>query len=170
VAVARDAIGRALGRPTGPPPSPSWLKQKGASFVTLNLDGDLRGCIGSLEAHRPLGQDVRENAVAAAFHDPRFRPLSATEFERVQVEVSVLSAPEPVSFTSRTDALEQLRPGIDGVILRSGWHRATFLPQVWDQLPTPEEFVTHLMAKAGLPPDHWQDVEIQRYKVEAFHE
>jgi len=148
-----------------------WLSEKGASFVTLRIGGDLRGCIGSLVAYQPLKDDVRQNARAAAFEDPRFYPLSVREFEQVHIEVSVLSAPEPMPFSSREDALAKLRPGVDGVILSAGRHRATFLPQVWDELPDKEEFISHLLMKAGLPPTFWDDsVRIERYTVTAFEE
>ena len=148
-----------------------WLSEKGASFVTLRIGGNLRGCIGSLVAYQPLKDDVRQNARAAAFEDPRFYPLSVKEFEQVHIEVSVLSAPETMSFSSREEALEKLRPGVDGVILSAGRRRATFLPQVWDELPDREEFITHLLMKAGLPPTFWDDsVRIERYTVTAFEE
>ena len=148
-----------------------WLSEKGASFVTLRLGGDLRGCIGSLVAYQPLKDDVRQNARAAAFEDPRFYPLSVREFEQVRIEVSVLSTPEPMAFSSRDEALEKLRPGVDGVILTAGRRRATFLPQVWDELPDKEEFISHLLMKAGLPPTYWDDsVRIERYTVTAFEE
>ena len=150
---------------------PAWLREPGASFVTLTISGQLRGCIGSLVAHRPLGQDAASNAQAAAFSDPRFPRLRSAELERVAVEVSVLDEPVPMRFTSRADALGQLRPGIDGVILAEGGHRATFLPQVWDELPDPEEFIGHLMRKAGLPATYWSDtVRLERYGVTAYHE
>jgi len=150
---------------------PEWLREPGASFVTLTLDGRLRGCIGSLVAHRPLGQDVASNAQAAAFADPRFRPLRAADVDLVRVEVSVLGPSEPIVFTDRADALRQLRPGVDGVILDAGWHRATFLPQVWDELPDPDEFLRHLLAKADLPPDRWDaTIRLARYGVTAFAE
>ena len=150
---------------------PAWLREPGASFVTLTISGQLRGCIGSLVAHRPIGQDVASNAQAAALADPRFPRLRAAELERVAVEVSILDAPMPMSFTSRADALGQLRPRIDGVILAERGHRATFLPQVWDELPDPEVFLGHLLRKAGLPATYWSDtVRLERYGVTAFHE
>ena len=173
--LARAAIADELREP-GPPASPrpvepEWLSQPGASFVTLTIGGTLRGCIGSLEAWRPLGADVSANAVAAAFRDPRFPALSAAEYDRVAVEVSVLTAPEPVAFTSRDDLLAQLRPGVDGLILTARGRRGTFLPQVWDELPEPVDFLAHLLRKAGLPASYWgADVEIERYTVTAFHE
>ena len=147
------------------------MAEPGASFVTLTRRGDLRGCIGSLEAHRPLGLDVRENAVAAAFRDPRFMPLSRKEFDGVRVEVSVLSPHEPLVLGSEKDALDVLRPGIDGVVFEYGHHRSTFLPQVWEQLPDPAEFIAHLKRKAGLPMDFWADeVRLSRYTVDKWKE
>ncbi|MDR0283873.1 MAG: AmmeMemoRadiSam system protein A [Propionibacteriaceae bacterium] len=170
--LARAAIGEKLGRTaTGGAASDDWLRQPGACFVTLRLAGDLRGCIGSLIAHRGLSDDVRSNARAAAFEDPRFHPLSMAEFDLVRIEVSVLSAPRPMPFTDRADALAQLRPGVDGVILTARGRRATFLPQVWDELPEPATFIGHLLRKAGLPGDYWgPDVRIERYAVTAYEE
>ncbi|MDP2879935.1 MAG: AmmeMemoRadiSam system protein A, partial [Sulfuricella sp.] len=131
----------------------------------------LRGCIGSLVAHRPLLEDVKENAIAAAFHDPRFSPLSAYEFECTQVEISLLSAAEPMAFADERDALTQLRPNVDGVIFEYGRYRSTFLPQVWEQLPECGIFMTHLKRKAGLPPDFWTpDVKLARYTVNKWKE
>ena len=117
------------------------------------------------------GDDVTANAAAAAFGDPRFEPLTVSEYPAIRVEVSVLSTPEPMSFTSRADALAQLRPGVDGLILTSGRHRATFLPQVWAQLPSREEFVRALARKAGLAPDYWDNrMELDRYQVRSWAE
>lgn len=176
VALAREAIARELGQSTAPPslegpPHPAWLDVPGAVFVTLTRNGDLRGCIGSLEAHRPLLDDLRANARAAAFDDPRFPPLAAEELAATRVEVSVLSPAEPMSFRDEADFLARLRPGVDGVILEYGWHRATFLPQVWDQLPEPRQFMAQLKRKAGLAPDFWSpDLRLSRYGVEKFKE
>jgi len=168
--LARGAIASALGLRTDMP-SADWLSTDGASFVTLTQSGELRGCIGSLQAWRPLRDDVIDNAIAAAIHDPRFMPLTRPELPITHIEVSVLSPSEPMPFTSKEDALAQLRPGVDGVILSAGRRRATFLPQVWDELPDPELFIAHLMRKAGLAPAYWgDDVRIARYTVTAFHE
>lgn len=148
-----------------------WLSAHGASFVTLTKHGELRGCIGTLEAHRPLIEDVRENAHAAAFRDPRFAPLRRDEFARVRVEVSVLSAPEPMAIESELEAMARLRPHIDGVVLEYGYHRATFLPQVWEQLPAPREFLQHLKRKAGLPADFWaKELRLLCYGVQKWKE
>ncbi|MHB1116290.1 AmmeMemoRadiSam system protein A [Sideroxydans sp.] len=169
--LARAAIARELGFDSHDLPSSDWLVQEGATFVTLNLHGRLRGCIGSLEAHRPLIDDVRHNAVAAAFRDPRFPPLSKEEFAEVQIEVSLLSPPEPISFKSEQDALAQLHPGQDGVILEYGRSRATYLPQVWAQLPEPVGFIGNLKEKAGLPADFWSDdIRLSRYSVRKYSE
>ena len=168
---ARAAIARELGQQMTAVPDHPALSSQGASFVTLTLGGQLRGCIGSLSAVRPLREDVDRNAVNAGFRDPRFPPLSRDELDQVRVEVSVLSEPEPMQFSSEADALAQLRPGIDGVIFASGWHQATFLPQVWESLPDVHEFMAHLKRKAGLPADHWgADVRLARYQVRKFKE
>lgn len=169
--LARAAIARQFGIDAPTLPHPAWLEEPGAVFVTLTLDGQLRGCIGSLEAHRSLGRDLEANAQAAAFHDPRFTPIERDELDRVHIEVSILSAPEAMHFSSEEDALGQLRPGTDGVVLQSGWHRATFLPQVWEQLPDPRQFIAQLKRKAGLPADYWSDsVQISRYTVAKYED
>ncbi len=173
MALARDAIARELGErpPTPCLPRPGWLDTPGAVFVTLTRHGRLRGCIGSLEAHRPLWRDLEANARAAAFDDPRFPPMTPAEWPDTRVEVSVLSPARPMDFSGEEEALAQLRPGIDGVILEYGWHRATFLPQVWEQLPDPLEFMAHLKNKAGLAPDFWADgIRLSRYSVDKFKE
>lgn len=169
--LARNAIAAKFGLSPAEAGDKPELHRPGATFVTLTRDGQLRGCIGSLEARRPLRMDVQENACAAAFRDPRFAPLDPAEFATTRVEVSLLTAPQPMSFTGEADALAQLRPGIDGVILSAGRHRATFLPQVWEQLPTPAVFMAHLKQKAGLPPDYWgADIRVERYQVQKWKE
>lgn len=172
--VARGEIGRALGVDADEiamPQDAAWLVAQGASFVTLTKRGDLRGCIGTLEAHRPLIDDVRSNARAAAFEDPRFFPLRREEFAEINLEVSLLSTPEPLAVETETEALERLRPHIDGVVLEYGWHRATFLPQVWGHLPTPRQFLQQLKRKAGLPADFWADnLLLSRYDVQKWQE
>lgn len=168
--LARAAIGAKLGRIL-PRPDASWLDAPGASFVTLTLDGRLRGCIGSLTAHRPLRDDVAANARAAAFRDARFPPLTPDEFDRVRIEVSVLTPPKPMPVTSRQEALAELVPGQDGVIVDCAGNRATFLPQVWRQLPDPDQFLRALMQKADLPPNHWDaDTTLERYRVGSWSE
>jgi AmmeMemoRadiSam system protein A len=168
---ARNAIAAQFGKRAAVAADLPSLSEPGATFVTLTLDGQLRGCIGSLEAWRPLAEDVQANAVAAAFRDPRFAPLSADELETVRVEVSLLSKPVAMQFADENDALRQLRPGIDGVILVAGDRRSTFLPQVWEQLPAPRQFLEHLKQKAGLPAGWWSDsAQLYRYQVQKWKE
>jgi len=172
LAAASIAHGLAHGRPlpVNPAEYPPRLRAPGAAFVTLHLQGRLRGCIGSLEAYRPLVEDVAENAFAAAFRDPRFPPLSQAEFPLLDIEVSVLSPPEALPVRSEAELLERIRPGVDGLILEEGARRGTFLPAVWESLPDPRSFVTQLKLKAGLPPDYWSDtLRVYRYHTEAFH-
>ena len=146
-----------------------WLRRPGASFVTLRLEDELRGCIGSVDARRLLGDDVAANARAAAYRDPRFPPVSGEERARLAVEVSVLSAREPLAAASEAQACALLRPGIDGVYFEYGHLAATFLPQVWSGLPEPLDFLGELRRKAGLPPRFWHpDVRLSRYTVEKF--
>nr|WP_236725592.1 AmmeMemoRadiSam system protein A [Candidatus Reidiella endopervernicosa] len=143
------------------------LQRQRATFVTLELGGTLRGCIGTLEAHRPLAVDVASNAYAAAFSDPRFPPLDENEFQRLDIHISILTPSEPLLFNGEEDLLEKIRPGIDGLILSEGYRRGTFLPSVWESLPNPEQFLQHLKLKAGLPADYWSDqIEIERYTTE----
>jgi AmmeMemoRadiSam system protein A len=173
--IARAAISSALGQVVAQPEpvgdAAVRLQAPGASFVTLTQLGLLRGCIGSLEARRPLLDDVKANAIAAALHDPRFAPLTLSELGFTSVEVSVLSPMQPLDFDSEEQALAQLRPGVDGVVFAYGRYRSTFLPQVWEQLPKPRQFMAHLKQKAGLAPDFWaQDVKLQRYTVHKFKE
>ena len=169
--LARSEIASKLGHETAFPTQASWLQEPGASFVTLTRQGELRGCIGTLEAHRPLGLDVRENAVAAAFRDPRFMPLTRDEFDDIRVEVSLLSPTEALAVASEEHALATLRPGIDGVVFEYGHYRSTFLPQVWEQLPEPAEFLSHLKRKAGLSMDFWSEsVRLSRYTVSKWKE
>jgi AmmeMemoRadiSam system protein A len=150
---------------------PAVLIQPGASFVTLQLDGALRGCIGSFEAYRPLAADVSHNAYAAAFRDPRFPPLSPAELAGLELHLSLLGPPVPLDVASEDELLATLRSGVDGLILADGGRRALFLPQVWQQLPDPMDFVTHLKLKAGLPRDHWSPgVRCWRFVVEEVEE
>jgi AmmeMemoRadiSam system protein A len=169
--LARAAIASHFGHPAPPLPHPAWLDVPVACFVTLTRQGHLRGCIGSLEAYRPLLQDLEQNARAAAFRDPRFPPLLEEELDHVRVEVSLLSLPEPLPYIDEADVLAQLRPGIDGLIFEAQGHRSTFLPQVWEQLPDPRDFLDHLKQKAGLPAHYWSnEVRLSRYTVEKFKE
>ncbi|MDX8411085.1 MAG: AmmeMemoRadiSam system protein A [Mariprofundaceae bacterium] len=171
--LARSAISEALGRSLDgdAPLQEDWLQQKGACFVSLKKNGELRGCIGSLEACRPLLQDVHANAVNAALHDPRFPPLTLAELDEVRIEVSLLSPTRRLEFASEAEALSQLTPGRDGVAFEYGHHKSTFLPQVWEQLPDPTVFMAHLKIKAGLAADFWhEDVLIYKYSVEKYSE
>ena len=169
--LARSEIAAKLGHEIIRPAEGIWLQTPGASFVTLTRQGELRGCIGSLEAHRPLGVDVRENAIAAAFRDPRFMPLTRAEFGDVRVEVSLLSPTEAMTVASEADALAALRPHVDGVVFEYQNFRSTFLPQVWEQLPDPAQFLAYLKRKAGLPMDFWaEQVRLSRYTVSKWKE
>jgi hypothetical protein len=169
--LARAEIAQQLGQAMHAPADAPWLAEHGACFVTLTRHGELRGCIGTLEAHRPLGVDVRENAVAAAFRDPRFMPLSRVEFDDIRVEVSLLSPTQALVVASEEHALASLRPGVDGVVFEYRHYRSTFLPQVWEQLPEPAEFLAYLKRKAGLPVDFWaEDVRLSRYTVSKWKE
>jgi AmmeMemoRadiSam system protein A len=169
--LARAAIAKELGFKSHDLPRIDWLEEPGATFVTLTLQGQLRGCIGSLEAYRPLIEDIQSNAVASAFRDPRFPPLSKEEFSEVLIEVSLLSKPEIIRHHNEEEALAQLTPGRDGVIIELGRQRATYLPQVWAQLPDTHDFISHLKQKAGLPEDYWsEDIRLMHYTVQKWHE
>ena len=146
----------------------AWLREPGATFVTLRLGGELRGCIGSIEPRRALGTDVAHNARAAS-HDARFPPLPRDRMPHVAIEVSLLSPREPLAVQSEAHALEMLRPGVDGIVLEYGPFCATFLPQVWEHLPEPTMFLAELRRKAGLPARFWRpDLRLTRYTVEKF--
>ena len=169
--LARAAIAAELGIQRAARDDLAWLKSQGASFITLTSAGKLRGCIGTLRPHRPLLQDVRGNAIAAAFRDPRFKPLAAAEFDAISLEVSVLSHLEPIGCADEEDARRQLRPGVDGVVFEYGHHSSTFLPQVWQSYPEPADFLAGLKYKAGLPPDFWdREVKLMRYTVSKWRE
>ncbi|HNS06426.1 MAG TPA: AmmeMemoRadiSam system protein A [Anaerolineaceae bacterium] len=148
------------------------LKEPGASFVTLTIRRNLRGCIGSLEARQALAFDVREHARQAAFEDYRFPPLSKAELPATSIEISRLTAPLDLEYQQPSDLPRILRPGIDGVILQDGYRRATFLPQVWEQLPNVDDFLSHLCVKMGSPADLWKrkTLQVKTYSVEEFHE
>ncbi len=155
--------------PVEPAEYPERLAKPGACFVTLEISGRLRGCIGSLEARRPLVQDCAENAFAAALRDFRFPPVTAQELDLLDYQVSVLSVPAPLFFQSEDDLLSQLRPGPDGLVLVLGDRRATFLPSVWESLPEPQDYLRHLKQKAGLAPGYWSDaIKAFRYTVESI--
>lgn len=169
--IARAAISTKLHIPVQADERAAWLSEPGASFVTLTQNGELRGCIGSLQAHRALLEDVKHNAIAAALHDPRFMPLRADELGITRIEVSLLTPALAVIFTDEADALSQLRPGVDGVIFAYGHYQSTFLPQVWQQLPKPQQFMAHLKRKAGLPDNFWDNhVQLSRYSVDKWSE
>jgi AmmeMemoRadiSam system protein A len=148
------------------------LKAPGASFVTLTIHGKLRGCIGALEPYQGLAQDVREHAVAAALDDPRFPPVAPEELDRIEIEISRLTLPQSLEYRDAADLMTCLRPNVDGVILRDGMRRATYLPQVWEKLPDKAEFLGSLCAKMGSLPDTWRHkhLEVLTYQVEEFHE
>ena len=142
------------------------------TFVTLNIDGGLRGCIGNISDSDSVKDGVRKNAVNAAFHDPRFPALLKDELKKIEIEISILSEPKPVEYKNGADLIKKLKVNVDGVILRKGPAGATFLPQVWKQLPKPEEFLAHLCMKAGLPADAWKNsgLEVLVYQVQYFEE
>ncbi|MFO7784153.1 MAG: AmmeMemoRadiSam system protein A [Thermodesulfobacteriota bacterium] len=151
--------------------TPEFLDKRG-TFVTLTMNGGLRGCIGNIIPRESVLEGVKKNALNAAFEDPRFRPLTAEEWERVRVEVSILSDPRPLPYETPEDLLNKLKPGVHGVIIRKGMRQSTFLPQVWEQLPDKSEFLTHLCLKAGLDGDAWRKdpLEVFTYEVQAFEE
>lgn len=140
------------------------LKQHGASFVTLHIDQQLRGCIGTLEAYQPLIKDVSDHAFAAAYNDNRFPPLTEAEAPKLDIHISILTPATAIAFTSETDLIQQLQPGMDGLILETEYKKGTFLPSVWESLPDPKDFLNHLKMKAGLPGHYWSDdIKVSRY-------
>ncbi len=174
--LAREALSRGVAGHTMPlldlkSLTPS-LRANGASFVTLTIGGELRGCIGALEPYQPLADDVREHAVAAALEDPRFPPVSPQEVDRIEIEVSRLTFPKALEYSNAEDLMGRLRPHIDGVILRDGFRRATFLPQVWEKIPDKADFLDNLCLKMGEAPDTWRrrHLDVQVYEVEEFKE
>lgn len=174
--IARKAISAAVNRePVQSIPFDSLspnLSERGASFVTLKLNGNLRGCIGTLEAYQPLAQDVQEHAIAAALQDFRFPPVKSHELVHIEIEISHLTVPDKLEYNQPDELLTRLRPGIDGVILDDGYRKATFLPQVWEQLPDPAEFLSHLCMKMGASQNFWRNqiLNVMTYQVEEFHE
>lgn len=151
---------------------PDSLCGLGASFVTLTRFGELRGCIGALEARQPIALDVQEHAAAAAVNDYRFLPVRPEEVNEINIEISLLTPSQALEYSSPQDLLNKLRPGVDGVILKHGFNRATFLPQVWEKIPDKEEFLSHLCMKMGTSPDLWKTdkPEVLIYQVEEFKE
>lgn len=174
--VARDAITAAVSALPLPvidvAKQPELLQEKGASFVTLTIEGRLRGCIGTMEAHQPLIMDVQEHAVAAAMSDYRFSPVRPEELAGIQVEISRLTPLTALPYHGSDQLLAALRVGVDGVLLSAGSWRATFLPQVWEQLPRPEEFLSQLCLKMGAAADYWKNhpMDVFTYQVEKFGE
>lgn len=151
---------------------PARFHSPGATFVTLTRNGDLRGCIGALEPYLPLAEDVRQHAIAAAVEDYRFLPITPDELGNIDIEISVLTRPQPLEYEHPEDLPTRLRPGVDGVTLRDGFQRATFLPQVWEKLPDPALFLSHLCQKMGAPANLWRHkkLNVQTYQVEEFHD
>jgi len=151
---------------------PSTLLEEGTSFVTLTCKGELRGCIGSLEATLPLFEDIRQHAVAAALHDYRFPPVGVGELADIKIEISRLTKPKILEYDSAQDLLKKLNPGVDGVVIKDGTRRATFLPQVWSKISDPEKFLDQLCRKMGAPHDYWRsrELHVEIYQVEEFHE
>ena len=174
--IARESMEAGVqGKPLAPLDErslPAPLREQGASFITLTIRGQLRGCIGALEAYQPLAKDVREHAIAAALEDPRFPPVREDELSIIQIEVSRLTRPLPLEYKDAADLLSKLRPHVDGVILRDGGRRATFLPQVWEKIPDPSEFMNNLCYKMGLSDNAWRvkHLEVLTYQVEEFRE
>ena len=174
--MARDAMERGVKGEKLPPMDdsilPVHLREQGASFVTLTMRGQLRGCIGALEPYQSLAEDVRAHAVAAALEDPRFPPVKEGELNRIEIEVSRLTRPISLDYKDADDLLSKLHPQVDGIILRDAFRRATFLPQVWEKIPDPAEFLNNLCYKMGASPDLWRKkhLEVLIYQVEEFHE
>jgi len=148
------------------------LRENGATFVTLTINTELRGCIGTIQAYQPLAEDVREHAVAAALEDPRFARVEEDELRQIHIEVSRLTRPVPLEYLNTDDLLSKLRPNVDGVILSDGLHRAVFLPEVWEKLPSHKEFLDHLCYKMGVSPGLWRmkHLDVSVFQAEAFHE
>jgi AmmeMemoRadiSam system protein A len=175
LAIARqsivDGLSSGVPLPVRSSDFPDNLREERASFVTLNMHEQLRGCIGSLEAIRPIVEDISENSFAAAFRDSRFSPVTTDEMENIDIHISILTTPQPVEFTCEQDLLSKILPGIDGLILIDGLHRGTFLPAVWKSLPDSKDFLDQLKLKAGLAKNYWSDqIQILRYQTESFGE
>jgi len=176
IKLARQALEHGVRRQPLPPLDPAaltpGLRAEGASFVTLTAGGQLRGCIGALEPYQPLAEDVREHAVAAALEDYRFPQVQEGELADIHIEVSRLTVPVPLEYSGHEDLLAKLRPGVDGVVLRDGFRRATFLPQVWEKVTDKEDFLDQLCYKMGAAPDTWRKkhLDVLIYQVEEFHE
>ena len=167
-----NAVNGELFEPVNLSDVPARLRESGVTFVTLTNNGELRGCVGALEANKPLIHDVQEHAVAAALQDYRFPPVILSEIPAIRIEISCLTAPVILDYENPVDLFNQIRPHVDGVIMRDGFRRATFLPQVWEKLPTIDIFLDSLCRKMGAEPDLWRHkiMEISVYQVEEFHE
>lgn len=173
--IARETISQGClqGQPGKPElqGQPEVFAQQAACFVTLHKNGTLRGCIGSTQAYRPLLEDVIHNAFASAFHDPRFPPVTENELSELRIEISILTPQQRLTVADEADLLRTIRPGIDGLLIRNAQHSATFLPQVWQQLPSPDQFLQHLKRKAGMAPGEWpDDMECFCYQCVEFAE
>jgi len=174
--VARETIKNRLGNIEEPQINwkkiPEKFQERLGTFVTVTIEDNLRGCIGHIIPRESLMEGIKENAINAAFKDPRFHPLTKEEFDRIEIEISILISPQELSYSGAEDLLKKLRPGIDGVIIKKGFYEATFLPQVWEQLSEKEEFLSHLCLKAGLSPDSWkkEKLHVSTYQVQAFEE
>jgi AmmeMemoRadiSam system protein A len=173
--LARHVISNRLSKKTSlplPEKKVPAFEEKNGCFVTLHLNSQLRGCIGIIEPVKPLIIGIKEYAIHAAFDDPRFSPVSQDELGNISIEISLLTRPMPLTFRDAEDLTSQLKPGVHGVILSKGYHRATFLPQVWEQLPDPKDFLTHLCRKAGMDKSCWKDAQtvVEVYEVEYFSE
>ena len=174
--LARQALESGVRGVPLPPIDPNVLTQRleagGAAFVTLTIEGELRGCIGALEPYQSLADDVREHAVAAALEDYRFPQVQEKELSKISIEVSRLTVPVPLEYAEAEDLLNKLHPGVDGVILKDGFRRATFLPQVWEKIPDKAAFLGNLCYKMGASPNTWRHkhLEVLLYQVEEFHE
>jgi len=151
---------------------PKKFQERLGTFVTVTIEDSLRGCIGHIIPRESLIEGIKENAINAAFKDPRFHPLTKEEYNKIDIEISILTSPKELSYAGAEDLLKKLRPGIDGVIIKKGFYEATFLPQVWEQLTEKEEFLSHLCLKAGLSPDSWkrEELHVSTYQVQAFEE
>ncbi len=176
LSVARKTIeqrifDKKMDKPSEADTTAKFLEHRG-TFVTLTTGGNLRGCIGHIIPRESLIEGIRENAINAAFEDPRFPSITKEDWNRVDIEISILTDPKPLSYSGADDLLRKLRPDIDGVILQKGYRQSTFLPQVWEQVPGKEEFLSHLCLKAGLSADAWKegDLEVSTYQVQAFEE
>lgn len=171
-AIAKNAIAEELGKEVGKVdrPEDEILDEKRGVFVTLEIGGGLRGCIGRIMPVYPLEEAVRRNAVNAAFDDSRFSPVSGNEFDDLDIEISVLTVPQKMEYKDADDLLKKLKLGEDGVVLKKGYHQSTYLPQVWDKIKDKEIFLSSLCMKAGMPPDEWKkgEIEVLTYRVEKF--